>query len=69
VRQFAIGEGLQAVNSTRGPTLARVSQRERSGSESGGGGVRIPMWLLFHSYPVILLASVLLLLTAITRQD
>jgi hypothetical protein len=34
-----------------------------------GGGVRIPMWLLFHSYPVILLASVLLLLTAITRQD
>jgi len=27
------------------------------------------MWLLFHSYPVILLASVLLLLTAITRQD
>jgi len=27
------------------------------------------MWLLFHSYPVILLASVLLLLTAMTRQD
>jgi len=27
------------------------------------------MWLLFHSYPVILLASVLLLLTATTRQD
>jgi hypothetical protein len=57
------------MNSTRGPTLARVSQWERSGSESWGGGVRIPMWLLFHSYPVILLASVLLLLTAITRQD
>ena len=30
VRQFAIGEGLQVVNSTRGPTLARVSQWERS---------------------------------------
>jgi hypothetical protein len=28
VRQFAIGEGLQVVNSTRGPTLARVSQWE-----------------------------------------
>jgi len=27
------------------------------------------MWLLFHSYPVILLASVLLLLTARNRQD
>jgi hypothetical protein len=56
-RQFAIGEGLQVVNSTRGRTLARVSQW------------CVPMWLLFHSYPVILLASVLLLLTAITRQD
>jgi len=27
------------------------------------------MWLLFHSYPVILLASVLLLLTGMIRKD
>jgi hypothetical protein len=31
--------------------------------------VRVPMWLPFHSYPVILLASVLLLLTAMCRRD
>lgn len=57
------------MNSARAPTLARVSQWE-IGFRICRGRVRIPMWLLlFHSYPVILLASVLLLLTAMTRQD
>jgi hypothetical protein len=68
VRQFAIGEGLQVINSARASTLARVSQWE-VGFRICSGRVRIPMWLLFHSYPVILLVSVLLLLTAKTRQD
>jgi len=27
------------------------------------------MWLLFHSYPVILLASMVLLLTAMSRKN
>ena len=57
------------MNSARAPTLARVSQWE-IGFRICRGRVRIPLWLLlFHSYPVILLASVLLLLTAMTRQD
>ncbi len=68
MRQFADGEGLQVVNSTSAPPW-RVFRSERSGSEPERGGVRVPMWLLFHSYPVILLASLLLLLTAMSRKD
>src|SRR5512137_2526122 len=61
-------EVVQVSNSTRFPVW-HLFRRERWGHGERSGGVLIAMWLFFHSYPVILLASQLLLVAALVRKD